>query len=57
MCTVVDRAGDDTVWKGAADLIELGGNALRNGSTILADQEHRGAHYHLISVERGRTGP
>ena len=39
-----------------AIVLELGGDALRDGAAVLADQQHGGAEHGLLAVERRRAG-
>ncbi|MBB5053535.1 hypothetical protein HNQ36_003535 [Afipia massiliensis] len=56
MGTVVDRAGRHAFRKRSPDLFELRGDALRNSTTVLADQKHRGAQHYFLAVQRGSAG-
>ena len=49
---VVDRPRDDALGQRFRDVLELGGDALRDGAAVLADQQHGGAEHRLLAVER-----
>ena len=52
---VVDRPRDDAVRQRLPIVLELGGDALRDGAAVLADQQHGGAEHRLLAVERRRA--